>query len=246
MLKNRLKEDLKKQSSTTKVLESDISVLEKNLKVILPKAYKDFLLEYGRVIFKYDVENSVMAMFENEKKIITLLSVLSPIDVYNIHLGLREDSYYGAEPVIMKSMTPIIEIIGEDEDDYIVMDIESGKIWVSFFGVSEASNRNSFGFIANSFSEFLDKIEDYDKLERLLNPSEEERLASIPKIHLKSRELAPKTGRYQATLPKEHPRAEFLKNSGFDTKRVKEGETVGTFGLSGGDEELIVWVYLGE
>jgi len=75
---------------------------------------------------------------------------------------------------------------------------------------------------------------------------EEQEAKFIPLIQLKSRELAPKTGRYQATLPKEHPRAEFLKNSGFDTKQVKEGETIGTFGLSGGDEELIVWVYLGE
>ena len=245
MLKNRLREDLKKQSSTTKVLESDISVLEKNLKVILPKAYKDFLLEYGRVIFKYDIENSVVAMFENEKKIITLLSVLSPIDVYNIHLGLREDSYYGGVPVIFQSMIPIIEIIGEDEDDYIVMDIESGEIWVSFFGISEASNRDSFGFIANSFSEFLDKIEDYDKLERLLNPSEEDRLASIPTIHLKSRELAQKTGRYQPTLPKGDSNETLVNNPRF-IKRVEKGETIGTFGLTGGDEELIVWVYLGE
>ena len=67
----------------------------------------------------------------------------------------------------------------------------------------------------------------------------------IPTIHLKSRELAPKTGRYQPTLPKGHPYEAFVKEPRF-IKRVAKDETIGTFGLTGGDEALIVWVYLGE
>jgi len=37
-----------------------------------------------------------------------------------------------------------------------------------------------------------------------------------------------------------------IAHSGFDIKHLKEGESVGTFGLSGSDEYDIVWVYLGE
>lgn len=78
-----------------------------------------------------------------------------------------------------------------------------------------------------------------------LDAEKEKKTNPIPTIHLKSNQLAPKTGRYQATLKKEHPQAEFLKSSGFDIKNVQENQSIGTFGLSEEDEDDIVWVYLG-
>ena len=91
-----------------------------------------------------------------------------------------------------------------------------------------------------------EKCPDVEIPEWLGGEKTEKESEHIPSILLKSNQPAPKTGRYQATLPTEHPRAEFLKNSGFDVKTVKEGQSVGTFGLSGSDEDAIVWVYLGE
>lgn len=78
-----------------------------------------------------------------------------------------------------------------------------------------------------------------------MDAEKEKKTNPIPTIHLKSNQLAPKTGRYQATLKKEHPQAEFLKSSGFDIKNVQENQSIGTFGLSEEDEDDIVWVYLG-
>jgi hypothetical protein len=74
----------------------------------------------------------------------------------------------------------------------------------------------------------------------------EEEQTPIPLIHLKSNQPVPKTGCYQATLAKGHEKEKLLKESGFDIKKVQEGESIGTFGLSGSDESDIVWVYLGE
>ena len=91
-----------------------------------------------------------------------------------------------------------------------------------------------------------EKCPDVEIPEWLGGEKTEKESEHIPSILLKSNQTAQKTGRYQATLPNEHPRAEFLKSSGFDVKIVKEGQSVGTFGFSGSDEDAIVWVYLGE
>ena len=79
----------------------------------------------------------------------------------------------------------------------------------------------------------------------LKEEKKEERDSSIPTIHLKSKQIAPKTGRYQATLAKGHPKEEWLRNSGFDIKTVKLGKNIGTFGFDESEAD-IVWKYLGE
>jgi len=83
------------------------------------------------------------------------------------------------------------------------------------------------------------------ELPKEISSNEEDEILNRTIITLKSREIAPKTGRYQPTLPKGHPDEEFVKESRF-IKRVEKGQSIGTFGLTGGNEELIVWVYLWE
>jgi hypothetical protein len=68
----------------------------------------------------------------------------------------------------------------------------------------------------------------------------------IPLIHLKSKKTVPKTGRYQATVAKGHRKEDLVNGSNFNIKHQKEGESIGTFGLSANDESDVVWVYLGE
>ena len=111
-----------------------------------------------------------------------------------------------------------------------------------------------------SFSDIPQSQEEYERVFALLDSrfnayydidivvaKEEEIIQKeIPNITLKSNQPAPRTGRYEATLPKEHPKESWLSTSGFNIKRVKEGENMGTFGLSEEDEALIVWKYVGE
>jgi len=92
----------------------------------------------------------------------------------------------------------------------------------------------------DTYSELILPNEVYPILEKEIKKEE-----PIPQIHLKSREPAPKAGRYQPNLPKGHPDEEFVKEPRF-IKRIAEGKSIGTFGLTDGNEELIVWVYLGE
>jgi hypothetical protein len=79
-----------------------------------------------------------------------------------------------------------------------------------------------------------------------LGGEKEKETEPIPPIHLKSKQTVPKTGRYQATVVKGHRKEDLVNGSNFNIKHVKEGESIGTFGLSGNDESDIVWVYLGE
>jgi len=111
-----------------------------------------------------------------------------------------------------------------------------------------------------SFSDIPQSQEEYERVFALLDSrfnayydidivvAKEEKTIQkeIPTITLKSNQLAPRTGLYEATLPKDHPKESWLRTSGFNIKRVKEGENIGTFGLNKEDEALIVWKYVGE
>ena len=46
--------------------------------------------------------------------------------------------------------------------------------------------------------------------------------------------------------PTGHPAESIIKNSGFEITRKVEGDNIGTFGLSGSDEDDIEWRYVGE
>ena len=159
-----LVEDFQKQSSNTKVLATEMEILRQKFTFPLPKAYVDFMTTYGAVLFNYPLPNAVSVDFYQEKQVASLLSVLEPLDVYEVYLYLKEDSYYGGEAIIQSAMIPIIDVVGGDDDDHILINLEDGSIWINFFGTSIASDKNTFGFIASSFDTFLEKIDDYENL----------------------------------------------------------------------------------
>jgi len=70
----------------------------------------------------------------------------------------------------------------------------------------------------------VDVTEGYDE-ERFHRQKEKEKLIDVlENFTIKSNQTVPKTGRYQATLPKGHEQEEMLIYSGFDIKHLKEGE----------------------
>ena len=154
-----------------------------------------------------------------------------------------DSAKYWLFPVEVLAWLKLREIHGVENPKEFAHHLMQGEVAKTLYTMRTPLEKpKELPYVVGLFKKFQEELCPDVKPPKWIKFNEKE----IPKIYLKSRELAPKTGCYQATLPKEHPRAEFLKNSGFDTKRVKEGETIGTFGLSGGDEELIVWVYLGE
>ena len=58
--------------------------------------------------------------------------------------------------------------------------------------------------------------------------------------------LAPKTGRYRATLPNEHPQAKQLESDPHSYARFKKDDTFTYEGLEDYDLSEIIWSYLGE
>ena len=168
-MKKVFREDLEKQSKK-KVLQTDIKAIEKHFMHNFPREYIEFLLQYGHPTFSVDVDASILIEVDNKKIVEMLFSFLHPIESYATYLELRKDSYYENEPIVSKNMIPILDMIGNDGDNYIVMDLKDASIWMLIYPVSTSSKRKTFGFIANSFNEFLEKIDDYDKLNSLLNP----------------------------------------------------------------------------
>jgi len=149
----------------------------------------------------------------------------------------------------------IYNIYNEDSKEFVVDYVAFTSQWHYQYhkDIEEIYPKiKSFAEIPQSEEEYekiftlLDKrFAEYYNIEELVQEEEQEK-EPLPLIHLSSNQTVPKTGRYQATLPKGHDKEELIAHSGFDIKHLKEGESVGTFGLSGSDEYDIVWVYLGE
>ena len=245
----RLEESFKVQSIKEKFNIETIERLEKYFSIVLPSDYKEFLLDFGAVTIEAGLPDSFIVKYLNEKRVEDILNFLSEQEILEAYKTLRTENEYEGEAQIPVHFIPIAHTNESYHWNYILLDKRDNSIWLTMEDESTESDKDSFGFIAHSFTEFLDKIDEYDKLTEVVFPSnkkEETKQDPIPKITLKSKETIPKTGRYQATLPAGHPAESIIKNSGFDTTRKIEGDNIGTFGLSGSDEDDIEWRYVGE
>jgi len=145
-------------------------------------------------------------------------------------------------------------ILSEKADDSLLDDFLNLDDWGASYVMAKVA------LVCNDEERLNQVVENIDEQEKskelkdmkirytgvlLKEEKKEERDSSIPTIHLKSKQIAPKTGRYQATLAKGHPKEEWLRNSGFDIKTVKLGKNIGTFGFDESEAD-IVWKYLGE
>ena len=88
--------------------------------------------------------------------------------------------------------------------------------------------------------EYIDKI--IDKLQEHCNPlsPNKEQIQTPP-----PKALAPKTGKYRATLPSEHPQAKQLESDPHSYARFKKDDTFTYKGLEDYDLSEITWSYVG-
>jgi hypothetical protein len=160
---NRLEKLFQKQSKKTKFSNEEINQLEIFFSVKLPKEYKAFLSNFGSVVIEAGYPDSFIVEYKDEKRIEDILNFLSQKEILEAYNTLREINEYEGEAQIPQYFIPIAHTNVSDLRNYILLHKKDHSIWLTQEDESLASDKDSFGFIANNFSEFLDKIDEYDR-----------------------------------------------------------------------------------
>jgi len=161
-----LEDNFKLQAPKCKLNEEAIAQLEKSFNIKLPDDYKDFVLTYGAVVFEVGLPDSFIITFEDEKRIGDILNFLTFQEIFDAYNLLREETVYGEEPQIPKYMIPIAHINDSYYRHYILLNKQDNSIWTTEEDESIESNLDTYGKVADSFSEFLIKLDDSDNLEK--------------------------------------------------------------------------------
>jgi len=159
---SRLEKLFQKQSKKTKFSNESIKQLEKLFSIKLPKEYKEFLLTFGSVVIEAGFPDSFIVEYKDEKRVEDILNFLSKQEIIEAYNVLREENEYEGEAQIPSYFIPIAHTNESYNRNYILLHKENQSIWLTMEDENLESDRDSFGFIANSFSEFLDNIKNYD------------------------------------------------------------------------------------
>jgi len=163
-MNNKLKTNFKKQALKTKFNNEVISELEKYFNIELAIDYKEFLLNYGSVLFELGLPDSFIVKYDDEEKIENILNFLSFQEIIDAYSLLREKNKYDGEPQIEYHMIPIAYMNESYSRNYILINKKDNSIWCTK-EVEDFDAEKVTGFIANSFTEFIKSLEDENDLE---------------------------------------------------------------------------------
>jgi len=147
---------------------TEVNNLQSQFEYPLPTSYRQFLQQYGNVVFTYPLPNSVLISINNKRLIGGINHFLSPHEAYALYEKLREDSFYAEEPQISLTMLPIAEMVDLNEGHYILLNLEDGRVFANMFELSQADDLSTYGVIAHSFEEFLSLIQTHNTLETIV------------------------------------------------------------------------------
>lgn len=162
-MNNELKINFEKQALKCKFNKENVIELEKYFNTKFDDGYKNFLLNYGSVLFEVGLPDSYIAKYKNKEIIENILNFLSfqeIIDAYN--LLIQENEY--DEPQIEEYMIPIAHMNDSYSRNYLLINKKDNSIWCT----KEVEDFNvdiETGFVANNFTEFLELLDDEDNLE---------------------------------------------------------------------------------
>jgi hypothetical protein len=153
-----LEKSFKEQSQNFS--QAEIEKVEKYFSTSLPEDYKAFLLEYGACVIEVGLPDSFYTYYKKDDKTeqLDLLNFLSVDEIIEAYETMREDKYEG-EPQIPKYMIPIAKTNDSDLYNYVLINSQDQKIYSTLEDDCVASDLDSFGYVANNFSEFLDSIQ---------------------------------------------------------------------------------------
>lgn len=162
-MNNELKINFEKQALKCKFNKENVIELEKYFNTKFDDGYKNFLLNYGSVLFEVGLPDSYIAKYKDKEIIENILNFLSfqeIIDAYN--LLIQENEY--DEPQIEEYMIPIAHMNDSYSRNYLLINKKDNSIWCT----KEVEDFNvdiETGFVANNFTEFLELLDDEDNLE---------------------------------------------------------------------------------
>jgi hypothetical protein len=149
----------KKQAKKEKFTPEAIDRLEKYFSTSLDKEYKDFLLNFGSVTIEAGLADSFIVKYESEERIEDILNFLSEKEIIEAYTILRTENIYEGEAQIPDYFIPIAHTNEPFHRNYILLHKKDGTVWLTMEDESLESKPETFGWIADGFSEFLDKIE---------------------------------------------------------------------------------------
>jgi hypothetical protein len=136
-----------------------VHTLEKSFNVTFPQEYTEFLLKYGSVVVEAGLPDSFKIKFEHEEKIGDILNILDSQEIIDSYNLLREDTVYGDEPQIPAYMIPIAHMNDTYYRNYILLNTKDNSIWSTEEEESIESEKDTYGFIAKGFGEFINSLE---------------------------------------------------------------------------------------
>ena len=165
----RLLNSFKLQAKKEKFSKESIKRLEKYFSISLDKEYKDFLLNFGSVTIEAGYPDSFLVKYEKEDRTEDILNFLSEKEIIEAYTILRTVNIYEGEAQIPDYFIPIAHTNEPFLRNYILLHKKEGTVWLTIEDESLESKPETFGWIANGVSEFLNKIEMYTKTGVLTN-----------------------------------------------------------------------------
>jgi len=175
-----LEESFKKQASKEKFTLKSIERLEKHFSTHLSKEYKDFLLHFGSVVIEAGLVDSFIVKYKTEERIEDVFNFLSEKEILEAYEILRTVNEYDGEAQIPAYFIPIAHTNESFHRNYILLHTEDGTIWLTMEDESMEKKIETFGFIANGFSDFLNAIDSYANLTKTNTPIQEDKNNIIP------------------------------------------------------------------